>query len=75
MAYHWGPQIAKIPVKGVMGAVFAVGVVLMMLAGVPEARLFALISVPVGVILGIVLYLWHRRRPVEIDDIDPPGRK
>ncbi len=74
MDWHEGPNISKIPVKGVMGAVFTIGIVLMFLAGVPHARLFVLISVPLGVIVGIVLYLWHKRKPVEYTDIDPHGR-
>lgn len=71
MDWHEGPDISKIPVKGVMGAVFTVGIVLMFLAGVPHARLFALISLPLGVIVGVVLYLWHKRRPVDYTDIYP----
>jgi hypothetical protein len=71
MDWHEGPNISKIPVKGVMGAVFTVGIVLMVLVGLPHARLFFLISVPFGVIVGIVLYLWHKRKPVEYTDIDP----
>ncbi len=70
-----GSQISKIPVAGVIGAVFTVGIVLMFLAGVPEARLFALISVPLGVIVGVILYLWHKRRPVEVIDIEEQPKK
>jgi len=74
MDWYEGPNISKIPVKGVMGAVFTVGIVLMFLLGVPHARLFVLISVPLGVIVGIVLYLWHKRKPVDYTDIDPPRK-
>lgn len=58
-----------------MGAVFTIGIVFMALVGLPHVRLFALISVPLGVIVGIVLYLWHKRRPVEVIDIDPPNKR
>jgi hypothetical protein len=74
MDWHEGPNMSKIPVKGIMGAVFTVGIVFMLLVGLPQARLFALISVPLGVILGVVLYLWHKRRPVEVIGIDPPSK-
>ncbi len=74
MDWHEGPQISKIPVKGVMGAVFTLGIVLMALVGLPHVRLFALISVPLGVIVGLVLYLWHKRKPVEVTDIDPDNK-
>jgi hypothetical protein len=74
MDWHEGPQISKIPVKGVMGAVFTVGIVLMALVGLPHVRLFALITVPLGVIVGVVLCLWHKRKPVEYTDINPPDK-
>jgi len=61
----------QIPVKRVVGAVFTVSTVLMLLVGLPHARVFALVSVPLGVIIGVVLYLWHKRRPVQYTDIDP----
>jgi len=75
MDWHEGPNISKIPVKGIMGAVFTVAIVFMFLVGVPHARLFVLISAPLGVIVGVVLYIWHKRRPVEIIDIDPPSKR
>ncbi len=74
MDWHEGPNISKIPVKGIMGAVFTVGIVFMALVGLPHLRQFALISVPIGVIVGVVLYLWHKRKPVEFIDIDPPDK-
>jgi len=74
MDWHEGPNISKIPVKGLMGAVFTIGIVFMFLVGVPHARLFALVSVPLGVIVGVGLYLWHRRKPVEVIDIDPANK-
>jgi ABC-type phosphate transport system permease subunit len=74
MEPHPGIQISKIPVKGVMGAVFAVGVVLMLLVGLPPVRGFLLISAPIGVIIGVFLYTWRKRKPVEIADIDPPAK-
>jgi len=59
-------------VKGLIGAVFTVGIVFLFLVGVPHARLFAVISVSAGVIVAVVLYLWHKRRPVGVIDIAPP---
>jgi len=74
MDWHEGPNISKIPVKGIIGAVFTVGIVFMALVGLPHVRLFALISVPLGVIVGVVLYVWHKRKPVEFIDIDPANK-
>jgi len=53
------------------GGGVSIGVVIMLLVGLPQVRLFALISIPLGVIVGLVLYLWHRRKAVELADIDP----
>jgi len=36
--------------------------------------MFALISIPLAVIVGLVLYLWHKRKPVEVIDIDPANK-
>jgi len=66
--------MSKIPVKGVMGAVFTIGIVFMFLVGLPQARFFVLISAPVGVIVGVALYLWHKRKPVEVIDINPADK-
>jgi len=39
-----------------------------------NALVFALISVSVGLIVGIALYLWRKRRAVIFTDIDPPDK-
>jgi hypothetical protein len=57
-------QIAKIPVAGVMGLVFTVGMMAVFFAALPEVRLFLLLSLPLGALLGVALYLWHKRHPL-----------
>jgi hypothetical protein len=50
----------KIPVKGAMGLVFTVGMLAMILISLPEARWFLAISLPTGVVIGIILRLTSR---------------
>ena len=55
---HPGIRIDKIPVKGPIGLVFALGVLAMILLALPEARWF--LALPTGVVIGIILRLTHR---------------
>jgi hypothetical protein len=55
--------IEKIPTKGVLGALVAVGILVIILVAVPAARWFLLITLPAGILVGVVLYLLHRRSP------------
>lgn len=60
MEPHWGPRIEKIPIRGGIGAIIAIGLMIGFLADVPETRLWLFVSVPLGLIFGIILYLHHR---------------
>ncbi len=60
MEPHWGPQIAKIPIKGWIGLVITIGMMIGILAEVPEARLWLFIAVPLGLIFALIL---HFARP------------
>jgi len=58
---HPGINMHKIPVGGdVMGLVFAIGVIAMILIALPEARSFLALSLPTGVVIGIILRLIRR---------------
>ncbi|HMD84497.1 MAG TPA: hypothetical protein VKO18_07320 [Terriglobia bacterium] len=57
---HPGITMHKIPVKGAMGLVSAVGVVVTTLLSLPEARWFLAISLTTGVVIGIILRLTSR---------------
>jgi hypothetical protein len=59
---HPGIRIDKIPVKGAGGLIFTVGMVVLFLIALPEARWFLLISASLGIIVGLVLYLTRRDR-------------
>jgi hypothetical protein len=39
--------------------------VAVMLVFVPATRYFLLFSIPVGVVVALILTLWHRRKPLE----------
>ena len=57
---HPGITMHKIPVKGPMGLVFTVGVLAMVLLSLPAARWFLALSLPTGVVIGIILRLTRR---------------
>jgi len=50
----------KIPVKGPAGLLFAVGMVIVFLIYLPEARWFLVLSLALGVIIGVILRLTSR---------------
>jgi len=70
MDWHEGPRIDKIPVKGGIGAIFTTGIVLSFVFGVPGGHWFVLFAIILGTFIACGLFIWHGRRPVEIDDID-----
>ncbi|MBZ5646853.1 MAG: hypothetical protein LAN37_06475 [Acidobacteriia bacterium] len=59
------PRIDKIPIKGVLGGIVGVGLVVGMLLELPVLRWFLLISVGLGALVGFGLYLWHKKRPIK----------
>jgi hypothetical protein len=58
---HPGINIHRIPIKGWAGLVFVVGVMLLFLVGSPAVRWFFLLSIPPGILIGVILYIIHRR--------------
>jgi hypothetical protein len=57
---------------GIMGALFAIGTVLIFVIGLPVSRWFLLASVLLGTGVASVLYFWHRNNPVELSDLHHP---
>jgi hypothetical protein len=57
---HPGITMHKIPVTGLIGLVFTLGVLAMILLALPEARWFLAVSLPSGVVIGIILRLTRR---------------
>jgi len=60
MHLHPGITMHKIPVEGGMGLVFTLGVLAMILLALPEARCFLALSLPIGVVTGVILRLTRR---------------
>jgi hypothetical protein len=64
------PQTGKLSLKGPVGLIIAIAVVIALLIGFPAYRLFFLISVGIGVAVAGILYLWHRFRPISENDVE-----
>lgn len=56
--------------KGKAGLLVAVGVVVGLLIGFPAYRWFFAISVGIGVLVALILFLWHKLRPVQAEDVE-----
>ena len=70
---HPGITIHRMAVGGgIMGALFAIGTVLIFVIGLPVSRWFLLGSVLLGTGAAAVLYFWHKNNPVELADLHHP---
>lgn len=56
--------------KGKAGLLVAVGVVVGLLIGFPAYRWFFAISVGIGVLVALALFLWHKFHPVRAEDVE-----
>ncbi len=64
------PRIGRFLPRGT-GSVFAVLVViLVLLVALPAYRWFFLISVAIGLVVALVLYLWHKLNPITEDKVE-----
>ena len=61
--FHSGPRIDAIPVAGVGGLIFAIGMVVMFAVGLPIGKWFLLASVPAGFLAMGAMRLFRRLRP------------
>jgi len=50
----------KIPIKGGVGLIFTVGILIIFLLSLPEARWLLALSLPVGIIIAVLLRLTSR---------------
>jgi hypothetical protein len=57
---HPGIRIDKISVEGPAGLLFTIGVLVLFLIGLPAARWFLALSLPLGVVIGVILRLTSR---------------
>jgi hypothetical protein len=54
--------LANIPTKGILGAIIALGIMIIILIAIPAVRWFLLFSIPAGVLVAGILYLVNRPR-------------
>lgn len=57
---HPGITMHKIPVEGGAGLLFSVGIIVIAVLSLPQARWFLAASVPTGVVVGMILRLTSR---------------
>jgi hypothetical protein len=64
----WMPVVSEENAKGadlVIGAVVAIGIIVMIVVGVPWIRSF-LYSLPVALLVALGLRYWHKRHKVDL---------
>jgi hypothetical protein len=55
-------RLAGIPLRGWAGLVFTVAFMVVILIALPAVRWFLVLSIPPGLLVGLILYLLERRR-------------
>jgi hypothetical protein len=50
----------RLPLKGVGGLVFTVAILALGVVYVPVFRLFLAIAIPIGIVIAVMLRLWHK---------------
>jgi len=56
--------------KGTAGLIIAVAVVAVLLTAFPAYRWFFAISVGIGLGVALILFLWHKLRPITEEDVE-----
>ena len=56
--------------RGTAGLVIAVAVVVVLLIGFPAYRWFFAISAGIGVGVALILFVWHKLRPIREEDVE-----
>ena len=59
-----------VSLKGRAALIVAVGTVIGLLVFLPAYRIFFAISLGIAAVVVVILYFWHKLRPVRIDDVD-----
>lgn len=61
---------ARTAFKGTAGLIIAVAVVGILLGAFPAYRWFFAISVGIGLGVALILFLWHKLRPIREEDVE-----
>jgi undecaprenyl pyrophosphate phosphatase UppP len=56
--------------KGSAALIVALGTVAVLLVMLPAYRLFFAISLGIAIIVAVILYFWHKLRPVRAEDVE-----
>ena len=56
--------------KGSAALVVAIGTVVALLILLPAYRIFFAISLGIAIIVAVILYFWHKLRPIRPEDFD-----
>ena len=64
------PGRGKAVFKGTAGLVLAMAVVGVLLVAFPAYRWFFAISVGIGLGVAMILFLWHKLRPIREEDVE-----
>jgi len=56
--------------KGTAGLVIAIAVIAILLVAFPAYRWFFAISVGIGLGVAMILFLWHKLRPIREEDVE-----
>jgi hypothetical protein len=64
------PAPPRISFSGATGLIVAVAVVAILLIAFPAYRWFFLISVGIGLVVAVMLFLWHKLNPIREEDVE-----
>jgi uncharacterized membrane protein YccC len=70
MEAHSRLSLSRLPLRGTAGLVIAVGVVVVLLITFPAYRWFFAISAGIGIGVALVLFVWHKLRPIREEDVE-----
>jgi hypothetical protein len=71
MLWHPGITMHKIPVAGIGGLLFSIGVVMIALLGIPIAKWFFAAALILGVIVAYIIRWFHQLRPqTEVEEVE-----
>jgi MFS family permease len=60
---------SRVTFTGATGLIVAVAVVAIVLIAFPAYRWFFLISVGIGIVVAVLLFVWHKLRPIRDEDV------
>jgi hypothetical protein len=61
---------SRVSLRGTAGLVIAIAVVAVLLIAFPSYRWFFAISLGIGVGVAVVLFVWHKLRPIREEDVE-----